>query len=612
MHELLRLLREFAAGDDVDAGAYDDLIALAEGFLADDADRTAMADDDLDTLLEGLVALADHDEASAALLSEAVGVATEVRAETTRREEQAEADEAERAAAIAALRGENTDDTPGDEDGDGDGEGDDTAGTDTVDDTATDESAGQDEGADEGAEDRTPVAAAGGNRAARRALARRRPRRAETPEVLDTRPVIHFAADVPNVTPGSTTRDLEDVSRALVRRQRSFSRAARSSVRGRERIPVATIVREFPEERRLVDERGRMLAPHIAAERVQRVIDEAIGRFRTDGRQALTAAGGLCAPPQAIYTVPVLGEQMRPIRDTAMVSFQGARGAQVSVAPPVLGSVADAVSVWTVADDEAALESDSVVKPCLRIECDEDRTSEIEAIVKCLTVGNFTARTFGEWTDAWSELAMVVYDRVAELQLFNAIAAASDTMNLETTTVSATRDVLDLLSRLAWGIRTRNRLGRNFPFRVILPDVLHGVIRTDIARALPGGSFVENLAVADATIARFFAEQSLNVTWSPDLALMGAQAAATVVEPWPDEVPYALYPEGTWLHVDAGELDLGVVRDSALNSVNDLQLFSEGFEAAHYLGSNSYNGTIEVCPSGTTSGTADLTGICGS
>lgn len=35
---------------------------------------------------------------------------------------------------------------------------------------------------------------------------------------------------------------------------------------------------------------------------------------------------------------------------------------------------------------------------------------------------------------------------------------------------------------------------------------------------------------------------------------------------------------GTFLYVDAGQLDLGIVRDSHLNAANDFQLFGETFE----------------------------------
>jgi hypothetical protein len=37
------------------------------------------------------------------------------------------------------------------------------------------------------------------------------------------------------------------------------------------------------------------------------------------------------------------------------------------------------------------------------------------------------------------------------------------------------------------------------------------------------------------------------------------------------------FPEGTFLYIDGGTLDLGLVRDSTLNSTNDFQVFGEIF-----------------------------------
>lgn len=44
--------------------------------------------------------------------------------------------------------------------------------------------------------------------------------------------------------------------------------------------------------------------------------------------------------------------------------------------------------------------------------------------------------------------------------------------------------------------------------------------------------------------------------------------------------PALSWPEGTFLHLDGGVLELGLVRDSTINSANDYMVFSETFEAA--------------------------------
>lgn len=603
MDELLRLLREF--------GADDALISLVERFAATDGEP--LSDEDLDTMLSGLVAFAEEDEASAALLGECADAATAVRAEQASRDEQAAAEEAERQAAAARLRGEDpeanadADGDDGDEDSDDDADGDDGEGetAETGDETPTEgETADQPE----------PVAASGSrpNRAARRSLARRTPRDAQ-PVETEAGLRISFAADVPGIAAGSPADDLRSVNRALYRRAGAFRR---SKAKGLDYIPVATIRRDIDDERMLVDGRGRALSAEDAAERVEAVIAAAVSAYRSGGQQALTAAGGLCAPLAPVYTVDVLGEQGRPIRDTALVSFGVTRGGLISVAPPTLAQVAaqspNSVGVWTVADDESATDG-TPTKSIARIECTSNRETEIEAITMRVIIGNMLARTFGEYVDAWSELTMVHHDRFAEDRLFDAIVASAITANVavDTTTLSATRDLLNHLDLVSWNIRTRHRLGRTFPFRVILPEIALGVMRTDIARSMPGGSFAENLNVAEATLNTFFTSRNLNVTWSPDLIVQDAPADGVAIDGWPTTLQYALYPEGTFLHLDAGELDLGVVRDSSLNETNDFETFAESFEALHPLGVEAVAGTIDVCPTGAVSGTEDLSSICG-
>lgn len=624
MDELLDLLREFNQRDDTNL---DDLIALVERFgqgatpdptddaphpLREWANDDPMSDEELGAIIAGLTALADDEEASAALLGEAADAVVSVQAEVQAREEVAAAEEAERQAAIARLRGEATDDEP--EDDDDSGESDETSAEASEAADATENGDSGEGESSETASEPEPVTAAGSNRqarrAARRSLARRRPASAAPVETRSA-PRIVFGIDVPGFGHGDEGT-FTDVNRALAARFKQFRH---QKGRGTEQFyPVATVQRDFPEHRTLTDASGRMLSPDHAAERVNAVVAAAVENARQGG--ALVAAGGLCAPLQPIYNVPTLGEQSRPIRDTALVSFQATRGGVVSVSPPTLGQLAgqnpNSVGVWTVDDDEEATDGDPA-KSCARIVCGSPRETEIYAITKCLIIGNFVDRTFSEYVGAWSELAMVHQDRFAEQRLFNQIVNSSITANvsLATTTLSATRDLLNHLDLAAWNMRTRHRTLRDYPFRVILPDIALGVMRTDIARSMPGGSFVENMAVAEQVIQRFFAERSLNVTWSPDLVVQNAPADSQPLAGWPSQIPYAIYPEGTFLHLDAGELDLGVVRDSELNSTNDFEVFAETFEAVHPFGVEAIAGNVEVCPSGAVSGTEDLSSICG-
>jgi hypothetical protein len=66
---------------------------------------------------------------------------------------------------------------------------------------------------------------------------------------------------------------------------------------------------------------------------------------------------------------------------------------------------------------------------------------------------------------------------------------------------------------------------------------------------------------------------------------IGALAAGRLpsIPAAPAEVTWAIIPEGTFLVADGGTLDLGIVRDSILNSTNDFEIFAETFEGAAVL-----------------------------
>lgn len=577
---LLDLLREF--------GADEALVTLAEAWV-NRSDDAPVSDEDLDALLTGLMALADDDEAGVGLLLAAADTADEIRAEQEAREAAAAAEEAEAAEAIRRLRGETAEnDDDGDENGDDEDEDGDEGG-DEVDGDA--EAAGETEGADE--REPEPVTASAVSRSARRQRARTRQPADDAPPVATAR--ITLAADVPGRRPGETVTSLAEVDHALVARAQMFRRA--SAVRGREEILVASIEGDYPEDRRLSDDPARN----------SRLVTEAIMAGRQP--QALAAAGGLCAPLTPYYGVPVLGDDRRPVRD-ALVGFQASRGGVTSIAPPVLPDLAGSSIIWSTANDADPGEDGPETKPCLRVTCGDPRETEMHAVTVCLEFGNFMARTFGEQTDAWSTLAMTAHARLAEQTLLAAIKAASTEPSGVDTTVSAVIDTLVALDQAATGMRSRHRLPESFQFRVIGPETWRFMARTNMARALPAGSFQENLALADAAIAGWFAARNLAVTWSPDLSVIGQQAAATPLAEADSTMEWAIYPEGSFLFLDGGTLDLGVVRDSTLNSTNDFQTFAETFEGVHNVGVESLWLTINTCPSGAVNGTLDPAALC--
>jgi hypothetical protein len=90
-------------------------------------------------------------------------------------------------------------------------------------------------------------------------------------------------------------------------------------------------------------------------------------------------------------------------------------------------------------------------------------------------------------------------------------------------------------------------------------------------------------------------------TETGDGQIFAAQSDATLDE-FPTSVVWYLFAPGTWLFLDMGRLDLGVVRDSTLNATNDFQTFYETFEGPAKIGVESLKVTSTVCINGATGG----------
>jgi hypothetical protein len=89
----------------------------------------------------------------------------------------------------------------------------------------------------------------------------------------------------------------------------------------------------------------------------------------------------------------------------------------------------------------------------------------------------------------------------------------------------------------------------------------------------------------------------------------GNAAAAGTIPGFPGQIDSLLFTPGSWLFLDGGSLDLGLVRDSTLNAKNRYRQFSETFEGAAFRGIESLRLVMSVEPTGQTSGTADLSSI---
>jgi hypothetical protein len=87
----------------------------------------------------------------------------------------------------------------------------------------------------------------------------------------------------------------------------------------------------------------------------------------------------------------------------------------------------------------------------------------------------------------------------------------------------------------------------------------------------------------------------------------GAQGAGGAVE-FPDTVTWYLFAEGTFLFLDGGTLDLGIIRDSTLVGTNDYKMFVETFEGVAKVGVESLKVVSTIAINGAAAALRDTNG----
>lgn len=427
------------------------------------------------------------------------------------------------------------------------------------------------------------------------------------PVVEAVKPVktITASADFDRVTAGTQLTSLSQVAQGIVTKRHSIANGVGAD---NEYIRVASIETEFSADRTL---------GYNDAEGNKAKIDAALAEVKE--QQALVAAGGLTAPVETSYDIFELGEtDARPVRDS-LPKFNAQRGGIRFLTSPIIDDLNGAVSVWTLQNDiDAASEAaPNPVKPCLRVQAGEEVTVVVDAIPLCLTFGNLQTRAYPELVERHIKLGMVWHARFAEQRLLTRIGQLSTNI-AASATLGAARDVLSQVEVAAAAYRNRYRISSDTALRVMFPEWFRNALRSDLLKQLPGDGRDGTFNLGEAEINSWFATRNINVTWFIDGEagqVFGAQADATVgpspdfvVTPaelvaFPETLVWYLFSEGTFLFLDAGTLDLGLVRDSTLNGTNDYKIFLETFEGVAKVGQESLRISSALAITGASSGT---------
>ena len=394
------------------------------------------------------------------------------------------------------------------------------------------------------------------------------------------------SADIRGYNAGQDLQSWSGVARAFA--------AKRPDIRGTDkgsdgnRFLVASVMADYPEERILTNDMDSNM------DKIQAVT----------AAEAIVASGGLCAPLTPYYQLTTYGDAHRPVRDVLPV-FKADRGGIRYMPAPVLTDLAGSTRHTTAAEDAAGYTNQDPAgttdpKPCLHVTCEVEQNAVIEAIHRCLTFGNMGARTYPEQVEAWLKLGMSEFSRYAETRLIDEIQSQSTALDAAQV-FGATYSLLEQVSLVVASFRARHRLSSNATFRALFPFWVTEIVKSDIAAQAPGDG-ISRYNVSDAQVMDWFKARGVRPTFYQDHSTTQgapfADPAAGDLWDWPTEVEWFIYPEGTFLYLDGGNLDLGLVRDSTLNSTNDYQIFYEEFNTVVKIGIESYVVTSTVCPNG--------------
>ena len=395
-------------------------------------------------------------------------------------------------------------------------------------------------------------------------------------QVTEAPVAIVAGADIPGYSAGQTIENAAGIAKAFTERLHTLRRANGGDG---EQHTVASIRTEYSEARTLVAGAADANSDKIAAAREEMA--------------ALVASGGYGTPTPQTYEIFGFGTDARPVKDS-LPKFQADRGSISYIEPPALSgyngmNYANASGVWTPAMDVDAANNDvsgtDVVKNVLVVKGAITRFAEVDAITLQLQIGNLLSRAYPELVERHNELALIQHARLAEKTILAKIDAGSTpvTAGGGANATGVARDFLVTVRRAATQYRSRHRLSLETPLEAIIPNWVIDAIAADLVLQMPGDA---TLDTAKAEITGYLRALNVSFVASYDLNEFGAQGSGALAA-WGTTFKWYLFSEGTWLFLDGGTLDLGIVRDSTLVGTNDYRMFVESFEGVAKVGIES-------------------------
>ena len=578
-------------------------------------DLTGLSAAELDALEQAAVtefdrlSAADIDAASLERCGRLADAIDAVRAERSRRADEAQQAIAQRDALRQRIHGtpaeDDTDTTDSDQNGDGT--------------PAAEDDTGTGEGAAEVPQLAEAVAAAvtaaltaanGGHYSPARTQEREAPRPRLNPSLADVqrhapavqppehtnRPTIVAGAHIPGVETGAAITSRRQLAEAMMARARNLPNAAGTGWENR--TPLATLQRR----------RAHVIEQNASKEQVADALTAAVARGAD--MESLVAAGGWCAPNERSYDFfNVVDTSGTGMLDLPTISVS--RGGIEWPVSPTYADIVDGSTglwTWTETQDIAAATGtgQSGTKTCVRISCADTASARMDCDGLCVVNGNLMAEAWPEAVENFLSVMDAGYDRRINGLRIRQLVAGSTSVTFAATGTGVVAPVLNSMELQAIDYRARFRMARDAVLEAVAPEWLRGAMRADLMYR----NGVDMLEVADQRLMSMFDARGIRVQWVRDWqdVSTGYPGGSAPLTAWPSTVQIMLYAPGTWVLGEGMSIDLGVIRDSTLNETND---YTAAWKEECWLiakkGHESRRITIPICPNGNT-GAAGLTG----
>lgn len=288
---------------------------------------------------------------------------------------------------------------------------------------------------------------------------------------------------------------------------------------------------------------------------------------RISDPELLVAAGGWCAPSQITYDFFNIA-CTDGLLD--LPTFNVQRGGVRFPVSPSLAAVMSDVWLWTESDDILAV-TGTGTKPCARPACPTFSEERLDCHGICVTAGNLTERAYPELIDNHIRLTMAAHQHVISQRHIAELVAASTAVAMGSGTASE-------LSA-SWGILNAVDLqvtDYKLKYRMCEGDVLDGIfpwwtvplIRADIAKR---NGYDSPFDTTMAEVRAWFDLRQVRAQFVQDWQVGSGDfpGQTTARTNWPAALQFMLFAAGTFSRGAGPTIDLGVVRDSALNAKND-------------------------------------------